>query len=239
VGACRFAYALRIPLGARLKILVVEDDPKIASFIGKGFKEAGFAVDQAANGDSALELVLALRYDAAVVDIMLPGLDGVSLVKALRKRGKKLPVIFLSAKRELGTRVAALEKGGDDYMVKPFAFAELLARVKALLRRSSAGPEKTRLREGDLSLDLLTRQATRAGKKIELQAKEFSLLEQFMRSPGAPLSKTSILEHVWDYHFDPQTNLVDVLVSRLRAKIDKGFDKKFIHTVRGVGYVLR
>lgn len=222
-----------------MRLLILEDDKKTASFIIKGLKNAGFTVDNAANGEDGLDLMLTESYDAAVVDIMLPKLDGLSVIEKTRQQKISTPVIILSAKRSIDDRVKGLQKGGDDYMVKPFAFSELLARVYALIRRSNGSPETTRLTVDDLSLDLLTREVIRRGKMVDLQPKEFSLLEYFMRNPGRVHSKTMIMEHIWGYDFDPQTNVVDVLVCRLRSKIDKNFDKKIIHTIRGVGYVLK
>ncbi|MHC1763499.1 MAG: response regulator transcription factor [Verrucomicrobiia bacterium] len=222
-----------------MRILVVEDDRKIASFIVKGLRQSGFAVDHCADGDAGLLLARSTEYDAAVIDIMLPKLDGLSLVQQLRKDGGQIPVIFLSAKAAVDDRVKGLQAGGDDYLTKPFAFSELLARVQALIRRATQSTEPTRLIVGDLTLDLLTREVTRAGQKIELQTREFSLLEYLMRHAGRVVTKTMILEHVWDYSFDPQTNVVDVLVHRLRSKVDKDFPKKMISTLRGVGYVLK
>lgn len=221
-----------------MKMLVVEDDPKIASFIVKGFRQAGYVVDQCGNGADALARGTAGAYDMAIVDVMLPGMDGLQLVRALRERNIRLPVLFLSAKGTVDDRVRGLEVGGDDYMVKPFAFSELFARVQALMRRAGqASPEPTRLTFGSLVLDMLSREVTRDGVAVELQAKEFTLLEFLMRNPGRVVTKTMILERVWDFSFDPQTNVVDVLVHRLRAKVDP--DKNLIHTIRGVGYVLR
>ncbi len=222
-----------------MRLLVVEDDPKIASFVVKGLKQSGYAVDHFADGDEAHTMASATAYDAAVVDVMLPGLDGLSLVQRLRKQGVRTPVIFLSAKAAVDDRVRGLQAGGDDYLSKPFAFSELLARVQALIRRATQTSEPTRLEVGDLTLDLLTREARRAGQLIELQPREYSLLEHLMRHGGRVVTKTMILEHVYDYSFDPQTNVVDVLVSRLRQKIDRGFEDKMIHTIRGVGYVLK
>ncbi len=222
-----------------MRILVVEDDPKIASFVIKGLRQNGFAVDAAADGEEGLALARAATPDVAVIDIMLPKLDGLSLVRRLRQDGVQLPVLILSARATVDDRVKGLHAGGDDYLTKPFAFSELLARVHALLRRASNVAEPTRLVVGDLSMDLLTREVIREGARIELQAREFSLLEYLMRHPGRAVTKTLILEHVWDFNFDPQTNVVDVLVHRLRAKVDKEFDRKMIHTIRGVGYVLR
>lgn len=222
-----------------MRLLVVEDDPKIASFVVKGLKQAGHAVDHVADGDEAHTMAAALTYDAAIVDVMLPGMDGLSLVQRLRRQGVRTPVIFLSAKASVDDRIRGLQAGGDDYLTKPFAFSELLARVQALIRRASQPTEPTRLEVGDLQLDLLTREARRAGQAIELQPREFSLLEYLMRHAGRVVTKTMILEHVYDYSFDPQTNVVDVLVSRLRQKIDRDFPSKLLHTLRGVGYVLK
>jgi len=222
-----------------MRILVVEDDKKIASFVIKGLTESGFAVDHAENGEDALHLALSACYDAAVLDIMLPKLDGLSVVEELRRQKIFTPVIILSAKRSVDDRIKGLQVGGDDYLTKPFSFAELLARVQALLRRSGQSGEPTRLEAGELSLDLLTREVVRSGKKIDLQPREFSLLEYLLRNSGKVLSKMMIIEHVWGYDFDPQTNVVDVLVSRLRNKVDRDFEKKFIRTYRGVGYALR
>ena len=222
-----------------MRILVVEDDKKIASFIGKGLKEAGFAVDVAHDGADGLHLGLTEPYDAAVVDIMLPGLDGLSLIERLRAKKIAVPVIILSAKRSVDDRVKGLQAGGDDYLTKPFSFSELLARIQALIRRSTRISEPSTLSAGDLSIDLLTRQAKREDQDINLPAREFALLEYLMRNRGRIISKTSILEHVYDYSFDPQTNVVDVLVCRLRNKVDRDFENKMIHTVRGMGYVIK
>jgi two-component system, OmpR family, response regulator len=222
-----------------MRMLVVEDDKKIASFVVKGLKQSGFAVDHCADGESGLLMARSAPYDAAVVDIMLPQLDGLSLVQQLRKETIRTPVIILSAKASVDDRIKGLQAGGDDYLTKPFAFSELLARVQALIRRATQSAEPTRLVVGDLTLDLLTREVTRSGHKIELQIREFSLLEYLMRQAGRVVTKTMILEHVWDYSFDPQTNVVDVLVHRLRSKVDKDFPKKMISTLRGVGYVLK
>jgi len=222
-----------------MRILVVEDDRKIASFVVNGLKQSGFAVDHCADGEGGLVLARTTPFDAAVVDVMLPKLDGLSLVQSLRRDNVQIPVLILSAKATVDDRVKGLQAGGDDYLVKPFAFSELLARVQALIRRATKAPEPTRLTVGDLTLDLLTREVRRSGQKIELQAREFSLLEFLMRHAGRVVTKTMILEHVWDYSFDPQTNVVDVLVFRVRNKIDKDFPKKLLHTIRGVGYVLK
>jgi DNA-binding response OmpR family regulator len=221
-----------------VRALIVEDDRAIAEFVGRGLREAGFAVDQAADGVTGLELALSEPYDVAIVDLMLPQRDGLSLIDELRRRGRTMPVLILSARRSVDDRVRGLQSGGDDYLTKPFAFAELLARVQALVRRATRAPEPTTLTIGDLTLDLLSRKVTRGGTSIELRPREFALLEYLMRNPSKVVSKTMILSHVWDYSFDPQTNIVDVLVSRLREKIDRPFDHKLLRTVRGVGYVL-
>jgi DNA-binding response OmpR family regulator len=220
-------------------VLLVEDDSTIADFVGKGLREAGFAVDHAADGRDGLQRAIDGRYDAAIVDVMLPGLDGLSVIDGLRARGVRTPVLILSAKRTVDDRVRGLQAGGDDYLTKPFAFAELLARVQALIRRASGVAEPMRLTVGDLSLDLLTRQVQRGSDALDLRPREFTLLEYLMRNAGRVVSKTSILSHVWGYNFDPNTNVVDVLVSRLRDKIDRPFAGKLLHTVRGVGYILR
>jgi two-component system OmpR family response regulator len=222
-----------------MRILVVEDDRKIASFIVQGLQQAGFAVDHAENGEDGLDLALTVPYDAAVVDIMLPRLDGLSLIGEMRQQKINTPVIILSAKRSVEDRVKGLETGSDDYLTKPFAFSELLARVQALIRRSSGSHEPIGLTVEDLKMDLVKRRVTRSGLEVDLQPREFSLLEYLMRNAERVVSKTMILEHVWDYNFDPQTNVVDVLICRLRNKVDRDFDKKLIHTIRGVGYVLK
>jgi len=222
-----------------MRVLVVEDDAKIGDFVTAGLRQAGFAVDRAADGDEGLQLAVTEPYDTIVVDVMLPKLDGLSLIEEMRRRKVNTPVLILSAKRTVDDRIKGLQKGGDDYLTKPFVFAELLARVQALIRRASGETEPTRLIVGDMTLDLLTREVTRADQRLELQPREFALLEYLMRNAGRVISKTMILEHVWDYHFDPQTNVVDVLVSRLRSKIDKDQSEKRIQTIRGVGYVLR
>jgi two-component system OmpR family response regulator len=225
----------------QVKVLVVEDDNKIASFVLNGLKQAGFATNHASDGEKGLQLALTESYDAAVVDLMLPRLDGLSLIEELRRRSVQTPVIILSAKRSVDDRIKGLQAGGDDYMVKPFSFSELLARVQALLRRAAGAQasEPIRLAHGDLSMNLLSREVVRAGEKLDLQAREFALLEYLMRNAGRVVSKTMIMERVWDYSFDPQTNVVDVLVCRLRNKVDKNFTEKMIHTIRGVGYVLK
>jgi two-component system OmpR family response regulator len=222
-----------------MRVLLVEDDVKIASFVVKGLKAAGYAVDHALDGERGLSLVSTEPYDAAIVDIMLPKLNGLSLIEKMRKEKIPTPVIILSAKGSIDDRVKGLQTGGDDYLTKPFAFSELLARVQALIRRASGLSEPTRLTVGDLSMNLLTREVTRGDRKIELQPIEFSLLEYLMRSAGRVVSKTMIMEHVWRYNFDPQTNVVEARICRLRDKIDRDVDKKLIHTIRGVGYVLK
>jgi two-component system, OmpR family, response regulator len=221
-----------------MRLLIVEDDATIADFVAKGLTEAAFAVDVAADGARGLELAMSGTYDAAIVDVMLPQIDGLTLIDRMRARGVRTPVLILSARRTVDDRVRGLQAGGDDYLTKPFAFAELLARVQALIRRSTGATEPTRLTIGDLALDLLTRRAERAGRALDLRPREFALLEYLMRNPGRVLSKTMILSHVWGYNFNPGTNVVDVLVSRLREKVDKDFEPKLLHTVRGVGYVL-
>jgi len=219
--------------------LIIEDDQTIADFVARGLRESGFAVDHAPDGETGLEAALQQTHDVAIVDLMLPKRDGLSVIDELRRRGKSTPVLILSARRSVDDRVRGLQTGGDDYLTKPFAFSELLARVQALVRRASRTPEPTTLVVGDLTLDLLTRKVTRAGVSIDLRPREFALLEYLMRNAGKVISKTMILSHVWEYSFDPQTNIVDVLVSRLRDKIDRPFETKLLHTVRGVGYVLR
>ncbi len=222
-----------------MRALLVEDDETIAEFVARGLGEAGFAVDRAADGEAGLDAALHQSYDVAVVDVMLPKRDGLAVIDELRRRGITTPVLILSARRSVDDRVRGLQAGGDDYLTKPFAFAELLARVQALVRRATRTPEPTTLTVADLVLDLLSRRVTRGGASIELRPREFALLEYLMRNAGTVVSKTMILSRVWEYSFDPQTNVVDVLVSRLREKIDRPFEKKLLHTVRGVGYVLR
>jgi DNA-binding response OmpR family regulator len=222
-----------------VRLLLVEDDQAIAKFIDEGMRQAGFAVDRADNGEDGLHLALTVPYDVAVVDIMLPGLDGLAVIDEMRRKGVEIPVVILSAKRTVDDRIKGLRAGGDDYMTKPFSFLELLTRIQVILKRRGGGPAVTFFRAGGLEMDLLTRRVSREGIIIELQPREFSLLEFMMRNEGQVLSKTLIMEHLWDYSFTPQTNVVDVLVCRLRAKVDKGFDGKLIHTIRGVGYVLK
>ena len=222
-----------------MRALLVEDDATIADFVVRGLREAGFAVDHVSDGEAGLTAASQQPYDVAIVDLMLPTRDGLSLIEALRKRGVATPVLILSARRSVDDRVHGLQSGGDDYLTKPFAFTELLARVQALVRRATRAPEPTTLTVAEVSLDLLSRKVTRAGAALDLRPREFTLLEFLMRHAGHVVSKTMILSHVWEYNFDPQTNVVDVLVSRLREKIDRPFEKKLLHTVRGVGYVLR
>jgi len=222
-----------------MKLLLVEDDERIASFILKGFKEAGFIMDHAVDGETGLSMALAVSYDAAVVDIMLPQRDGISLIEKLRLQRVNTPVLILSAKHSLDDRIRGIQKGGDDYLIKPFAFSELLVRVQALIRRASGMKEATTLTYHDLLMDMYRREVRRSGVKIELPPREFLLLEFLMRNPERIISKTMILEHVWNFNFDPQTNVVDVLVCRLRNKIDKDFSTKLIHTIRGIGYALQ
>lgn len=226
-----------IPMLPTMRILVVEDDKKIASFVVNGLKQSGYAVDHAADGEDGLARAQTIAYDALVVDLMLPKLDGLKLIQQLRAEHLRTPVLILSAKASVDDRVRGLQAGGDDYLTKPFAFSELLARVQALIRRATQTPEPTRLAVGDLTLDLLSREVHRGSERIELQPREFALLEYLMRHANRPVTKTMILEHIFDYSFDPQTNVVDVLVHRLRSKVDR--DKAMLHTIRGVGYVLR
>jgi two-component system OmpR family response regulator len=222
-----------------MRALIVEDDATLLGFVSKGLRESGFAVDEATDGLTGLELARSTGHDVAIVDLNLPRLDGIDLIRQLRADGIRTPVLILSARQSVNDRVTGLEIGGDDYLTKPFAFPELLARVHALIRRASAvAPSKT-LTIADLTLDVLARRAVRGGREIELRPREFALLEYLMRNAGRVVSKTMILSHVWDYSFDPQTNVVDVLVFRLREKIDRDFPAKLIHTVRGSGYVLK
>jgi two-component system OmpR family response regulator len=222
-----------------MRVLLIEDDLKIASFIQKGLKASGFAVDHAIDGEEGLHMVMTEPYDAAIIDIMLPKRDGLSLIKEMRREKVITPVIILSARDSVDDRVKGLQSGGDDYVTKPFAFSELLARVQALIRRSSGISEPTTIAVGDVSMNLISREVIRNGRKIDLQPLEFSLLEYLMRNANRVVSKTMIMEHVWDYHFDPQTNVVESRIYRLREKLDKGFTKKCIHTIRGVGYVFK
>ncbi len=222
-----------------MRILLVEDDAKIAAFVIKGLKQAGYTVDHATNGIDGFHFASSSEYDAAIVDIMLPRLDGISLIEDLRKQHVTVPVLILSAKQSVSDRVTGLQAGGDDYLTKPFAFSELLARIQALIRRSKSVAEPMALSAGDLYMNLLKREVRRGDTYLELQPREFSLLEYLLRNADRVVSKTMIMEHVWGYDFDPQTNVVEARISRLRDKVDKGFDRVLIHTVRGVGYVLR
>ena len=223
-----------------MRALIVEDDPKIASFLANGFGESGFVVDSALDGMRGLDLALSQTYDVAIIDLMLPKVDGLSIIEKMRADKIATPVIILSAKDSVNDRILGLRTGGDDYVSKPFSFGELLARVQAVMRRAlPQGTEQGPLRVGGLELDPWKREVRRDGEVISLHVREFTLLKFLMRHPGRVLSKTAILENVYDYNFDPQTNVVDVLVHRLRKKVDEGFEKKLIHTLRGMGYVLR
>jgi len=223
-----------------MRLLLVEDDAQQARFIIKGLTEAGYAVDHASDGQEGLRFALSDVYDVLIIDIMLPVLDGLTLIETIRKAKITCPILVLSARQSVDDRIAGLRRGGDDYLIKPFAFAELLARLQALLRRGEIRQHKpTKLTVGDLELDLLSREAKRSGTSIALQNKEFALLEYLMRNQGRVVSKTMIMEHVWNFHFDPQTNVVEVRMSRLRDKVDKSFATKLIHTIRGAGYVIR
>lgn len=221
-----------------MRILIVEDDEKTAVYLAKGLSEAGHTVDTAADGREGLFLGSSGEYDAVVLDRMLPKLDGLAVLQALRAAEIETPVLILSAIGHVDERVKGLKAGGDDYVVKPFAFSELLARIEALSRRRGTAIAQTRLKVGDLEMDLLARRVTRSGKPIELQPREFKLLEYLLRHSGQTVTRTMLLEGVWDYHFDPQTNVIDVHVSRLRQKIDREFETPLIHTVRGIGYRL-
>lgn len=224
---------------ATMKLLLIEDDERMAEFIVRGLKEHGHVADHAAKGKDGLFLAASERYDALIIDRMLPGLDGLSILKMLRSTGNHVPVIFLTTMSGIDDRVEGLEAGADDYLVKPFAFAELLARLSALMRRPPVSDVKTELLVGDLQMDLLRRVVTRAGKIIDLQPQEFKLLEYLIRSEGRAVTRTMLLENVWDFHFDPQTSVVETHISRLRTKIDKGFETELLLTIRGVGYCLR
>lgn len=221
-----------------MHILLVEDDRQTANFLQKGLTETGYVVDWADNGEDGLHLTNNSQYDALIVDRMLPKRDGLSLIQSLRSQGNQTPVLILSALGEVDNRVEGLRAGGDDYLVKPYAFSELLARLQALMRRAQPTQEQTILKLRDLEMDLLKRRVTRAGMVINLQPREFVLLEYLMRHAGQAVTRTMLLEKVWDYHFDPQTNVIDVHISRLRSKIDKDFDVPLLHTVRGAGYLL-
>lgn len=222
-----------------MRVLLIEDDPQVVSYLLKALRETGAVPDHAGDGRDGLLLAASEQYDVLIVDRMLPQLDGLAIVRTLRASGNKTPVLILSALGEVEDRVEGLKAGGDDYLVKPFAFSELHARLEALMRRGASESPNTRLRVADLEMDLLTRRLTRRGKEIQLQPREFRLLEYLMRHAGQVVTRTMLLENVWDYHFDPQTNVIDVHISRLRTKIDKGFDQPLLQTVRGAGYQLR
>jgi heavy metal response regulator len=221
-----------------MRILLIEDEKKVARFISKGLTEESYAVDVAYDGEEGLFLAEVNDYDLIILDIMLPKKDGFEVLKSLRNQGFKIPVIMLTARDEIESKVQGLDLGADDYMTKPFAFSELMARIRAILRRKQEKADN-RLQIGDLIIDAVTRTVTRGNKPVELTNKEYALLEYFIRNPGRVLSRTMIAEHVWDYQFDPMTNVIDVYVNYLRQKIDRGFEKKLIHTIRGVGYVIR
>jgi len=221
-----------------VRILVVEDDRQTSQFIAKGLRQEGFAVDCSPDGENGLQLVLTEPYDAAVIDIMLPKLDGLALIDEMRRNSIQTPVIVLSAKSSVSDRIKGLQAGGDDYLVKPFAFSELVARIQALIRRASRVDGPTTLSVGNLKMDLVRRKVFRKGTQVDLQPKEFALLEYLMRNAGRVVSKTMIMEHVWDYNFDPRTTVVEARVCRLRDKVDRPFGSDLIHTIRGVGYVL-
>ena len=221
-----------------MKILIVEDEPKTGEYLRQGLSEGGFVVDLAQDGNDGLHLALQGGYDLMVLDVMLPGLNGWQVLQSLRRRGVETPVLFLTARDQIEDRVKGLELGADDYLVKPFSFAELLARVRTILRRGRSGPEITTLSVADLEMDLLRRRVSRAGKRIDLTAKEFGLLELLMRRQGEVLPRSLIASQVWDMNFDSDTNVIEVAVRRLRTKIDEGQDIKLIQTVRGMGYVL-
>lgn len=221
-----------------MRVLIIEDDQEVSAFIAKGLKEARHQADVANNGKDGLFLASTAQYDVLIVDRMLPELDGLSVIKALRALNKSMPILILSALGEVDDRVDGLRSGGDDYLVKPFAFSELLARIEILGRRQSSQAEQSQLSAGDLILDRMTRKVTRAGKLIELQTREFNLLEFLLQHQNQVVTRTMLLESVWDYHFDPQTNVIDVHISRLRSKVDKGFETPIIQTVRGAGYII-
>ena len=222
-----------------MRILIIEDDDETAAYLAKGLKETGYTVDRAADGREGLFLATSETYDAMVVDRMLPGMDGLTIVQSLRAQGNATPVLILSALGQVDDRVTGLRAGGDDYLPKPYAFSELLARIEVLGRRSAPKEAETVYRVADLELDRLARKVKRGGEPIVLQPREFRLLEYLMKNAGTVVTRTMLLEKVWDYHFDPQTNVIDVHMSRLRAKIDKGFARPLLHTVRGSGYVMR
>jgi two-component system, OmpR family, response regulator len=229
----------RSPNRQTMRILVIEDDREAASWLVKGLAESGHVADHAADGEEGLNLASEGVHDVLIVDRMLPKLDGLAIIRKLRDSGIKTPVLILSALADVDERVKGLRAGGDDYLGKPYSFSELLARVENLGRRSSEAPLETRLKAADLEIDLLTRSVTRGGKPVPLQPREFKLLEYLVRNAGHIVTRTMLLENVWDYHFDPQTNVIDVHISRLRSKIDKGYDEPILQTVRGAGYMIR
>jgi two-component system OmpR family response regulator len=222
-----------------MRVLVVDDDEKILSFLVNGLKQEGFSVDVGSDGEEAWGLLVSRQYDVAVLDIMMPKIDGLAVIQKVRDEGVKTPILILSAKQKVDDRVAGLRAGGDDYLTKPFAFSELIARLQSLVRRAQGSSEPTLYTVGDLTLDVLKHEARREGRRIELQPREFALLLYLMRNANRVVSKTMIMEHVWGYDFDPQTNVVESRLSRLRDKIDEGFSCPYIHTIRGVGYVIR
>jgi two-component system OmpR family response regulator len=222
-----------------MRVLIVEDDEDVVRYMVKGLKESGIVADFAIDGDAGFRMATTVPYDVMVVDRMLPGLDGLALVERLRAAAINTPILFLSALGKVDDRVRGLRAGGDDYLVKPFAFSELLARIEALARRRAPIDAQTRLKVGDLEMDLVAREVTRAGRRIELQPREFAMLEFLLRHAGHVVTRTMLLENVWEYHFDPQTNVIDVHISRLRGKIDRDFEVPLLHTVRGAGYCLR
>ncbi|MGH8535083.1 MAG: winged helix-turn-helix domain-containing protein [Gammaproteobacteria bacterium] len=222
-----------------MRILLVEDDRDTAAYLAKGLREGGYTIEHASEGRDGLFLATSEDFDLLIVDRMLPGLNGLAVIEALRAQGNKVPVLILSALAQIDDRVRGLRAGGDDYLTKPYAFSELLARIEALLRRGHSAAPTTKLGFADLEMDLLTRTVTRAGRRIDLQAREFRLLEYLLRHTGQVVTRTMLLDGVWDYHFDPQTNVIDVHISRLRQKIDKGFATPLLHTIRGAGYSLR
>lgn len=222
-----------------MEILVVEDDATVASFLTRRLGNDGYKVDHASDGQAGLKLATTKDYEIMIIDRMLPGLDGLTIVRSIRDNGNKTPVLILSALGEVDDKVHGLRAGGDDYLVKPFAYSELMARLESLVRRFSSQDEQTSLEFSDLRMDLLSREVSRSDQKIDLKPREFLLLECLMRHAGQILTRTMLLEAVWDYHFDPQTNVIDVHISRLRQKVDRGFDQPLIHTIRGAGYALR
>lgn len=222
-----------------MRILVIEDEAEVAAYLSKGLREHGYTVEQASDGKDGLFLALYEEFDAMIVDRMLPNVDGLSIIRSVRQADISTPVLILSALGQVDDRVAGLREGSDDYLVKPFSFSELIARLEALLRRPSPSGSQTRLVVGDLEMDLLARTVHRGRDTIELKPREFSLLEYLMRHAGQVVTRTMLLEHVWDYHFDPQTNVIDVHISRLRQKIDRGYEHEMLQTVRGAGYTLR